>query len=53
MPLPVSRPTPQQVREWERAPVRQESLPLTPEQARIELGWDMTARAGQTREGRS
>jgi hypothetical protein len=35
-------PTPKQVEEWKRTPEKAKPTPLTHEEARKELGWDLT-----------
>lgn len=49
---PAMHPTPQQVRDWMRAPERKNGPPPTPAEIRRQLGWGMTATSGRTREGR-
>jgi len=50
--LPGSKPTPQQVRDWMRAPERKRAPPPDPKDIRRELGWEMLRPMKQSREGR-
>jgi len=49
---PVTHPTPQQIRDWMRAPERKKAPPPDPKTIRTELGWDLLRPTKQTREGR-